>query len=204
MYKVFFKDRIVFFSNDFPDSLKSSEGLYYKYDTRKALKKVIKAYFDLDSVKELHLIHDDLEELWKVFKSVFKIIKAGGGLVMNEKGEVLFIKRNGLWDLPKGKAEKDETIKNTALREVKEECGMNKIKLKSHITSSYHIYILNKKRILKKTEWYEMYSSSKENLCPQTSENITDVIWIKPDEISYITGNTYSSITEVLKKAKLI
>ncbi len=204
MYKVFFKDRIVYFSNNFPESFKSAEGLYYKYDTRKALKKVVKAYFDLDSVKELHLIHDDIEELWKAFKSAFKIIKAGGGLVRNEKGEILFIKRNGLWDLPKGKTEKAETIKNTALREVKEECGMDKIKLKSHITSSYHTYILNDKRILKKTEWYEMYSSSKENLSPQTSENITDVLWVKADEISYITGNVYSSIMDVLKEAKLI
>ena len=204
MYKVFFKDRIVFFSNDLQKTIHEGEGLFYKYESKKALKKVVKAYFKLDSVKELHLIHDDLEELWSDFKSCFKLIKAGGGLVKNEKGEFLFIKRDGLWDLPKGKAEKNEAIDETAIREVKEECGIVNLDMKKHITTSYHTYILKDKRILKQTEWYEMFSLSSEKLCPQTIENITDVIWTKPEDVSYITGNTYSSIIEVLKKAKLV
>ncbi len=145
-----------------------------------------------------------MDELWSNFKSGFKLIKAGGGLVRNEKGEILFIKRDGLWDLPKGKAEKKESIDTTAMREVKEECGINKLELKSHITTSYHTYILKGKRILKQTEWYEMLSTSSEKLCPQSAENITDVIWIKPEDVSYVTGNTYSSIIEVLKKSELL
>jgi len=40
------------------------------------------------------------------------------------KNEILFIFRNGKWDLPKGKAEAKETINQTAIREVEEETGI--------------------------------------------------------------------------------
>ena len=47
------------------------------------------------------------------------VVFAGGGLVFNAKKEILFIRRNGKWDLPKGKVEKDETYQAAALRETK-------------------------------------------------------------------------------------
>jgi hypothetical protein len=34
-----------------------------------------------------------------------RIIQAGGGLVLNEQNELLFIFRRGSWDLPKGKVD---------------------------------------------------------------------------------------------------
>jgi 8-oxo-dGTP pyrophosphatase MutT (NUDIX family) len=52
------------------------------------------------------------------------IIKAGGGIVVNEQNEVLLIYRRGKWDLPKGKLDDGETIEECALREVKEETGL--------------------------------------------------------------------------------
>ncbi len=42
-------------------------------------------------------------------------ISAAGGLVQNPSGEVLFIKRKGKWDLPKGKPEKKEDNRTTAM-----------------------------------------------------------------------------------------
>mgnify|MGYP000625090747 CR=1 FL=1 len=56
-------------------------------------------------------------------------IKAAGGLVVNEDGEVLLIKRRGLWDLPKGKVEEGEFMRLAAVREVKEETGIDKVKI---------------------------------------------------------------------------
>ena len=53
--------------------------------------------------------------------SVF--IQAGGGLVENEKGEILFMFRKGKWDLPKGKLDPGESYESCALREVQEETG---------------------------------------------------------------------------------
>ena len=52
------------------------------------------------------------------------LIEAAGGLVINRKGEYLFIYRNDKWDLPKGKLEKGERKRQGAVREVEEECGI--------------------------------------------------------------------------------
>jgi len=45
------------------------------------------------------------------FKGLYKIIEAAGGVVFNEKNEILMIFRLGYWDLPKGKIDKGETAK---------------------------------------------------------------------------------------------
>jgi len=47
-----------------------------------------------------------------------------GGKVYNSEHKILFIKRNGYWDLPKGKTEKGESIEETSVREVEEETGV--------------------------------------------------------------------------------
>ena len=49
---------------------------------------------------------------------MFNIIKAGGGVVNNNKNQILFIYRLKRWDLPKGKLDKGETIRECAEREV--------------------------------------------------------------------------------------
>jgi hypothetical protein len=42
-------------------------------------------------------------KIMKTLKAKIPVCKAGGGFVHNKKkGEVLFIFRNGKWDLPKG------------------------------------------------------------------------------------------------------
>jgi len=47
------------------------------------------------------LFDEDLDMMWKEFGKHFKIIEAAGGIVENETGEILFILRNGIWDLPR-------------------------------------------------------------------------------------------------------
>jgi len=54
------------------------------------------------------------------------------GVVFNSKNEVLLIRRSkddptnsGKYDLPGGTIEKDETVKETVSREVKEETGID-------------------------------------------------------------------------------
>ena len=58
-----------------------------------------------------------------------KTIIAAGGLVLNEKNELLMIFRRGFWDLPKGKVDEGETLEQCAVREVKEETGLQNIRL---------------------------------------------------------------------------
>src|SRR5438046_1555734 len=66
------------------------------------------------------LINKDFEKLKKVFFKQFVLVQTGGGLVINEKDEVLMIFRRGKWDLPKGKIDQGESIEQCAVREVKE------------------------------------------------------------------------------------
>ena len=68
----------------------------------------------------------DFKEMKRHFFSFFKVIEAAGGVVMNEKNDILVIFRSGKWDLPKGKIDKNESIRSAALREVMEETGERK------------------------------------------------------------------------------
>lgn len=143
--------------------------------------------------------HEDLNKLKKAFWKHFTIIQAGGGLVENEKGEWLLIFRRGKWDLPKGKLDDGETIEQCAVREVQEETGLQTVKLKDKITITYHTYDEYGKHILKESHWYKMKASSKENIVPQTTEDILEINWAKKDQLEKYLQNTYPSIAEVLK-----
>src|SRR4249919_1544763 len=92
------------------------------------------------------------------------IIKAGGGLVKNEKKEILFMFRRGKWDLPKGKLDPGESIEECAVREVVEETGLKKVELKHFLVTTYHTYTENGKHILKESHWYNMLSDSKQKM----------------------------------------
>ena len=72
-----------------------------------------------------------------------KKIIAGGGLVLNEKNELLMIFRRGKWDLPKGKLDDDESIEQCAMREVKEETGIANLALVKFIGITNHEYFDN-------------------------------------------------------------
>ena len=151
----------------------------------------------LENGKESGVIFmsEEVKESWKNFVSRYIVIVAAGGLVKNDKDQYLFIFRLGKWDLPKGKAEYDETPEMTALREVEEECGLKNLKIEKELTKTFHTYREKGKSILKKTHWFEMSIGGEQNLIPQTEEGITEVKWISSDKIkSEVLGNTYASI----------
>lgn len=139
----------------------------------------------------------------KKLQRVNHLVEAAGGLVQNQKGEYLFIYRNGKWDLPKGKIEKKEKTKVAAVREIEEECGI-KVKLGQKICKTYHTYIWKGKFTLKKTHWFAMDYKGNQKLVPQLEEGITDVRWFKTKYINDILGNTFPSIIDVLEKSDLI
>lgn len=203
MYKVFFKDRTVFFTSDLSSALKKYNGLFFNYGSLDALSSVVKAFLYLEVVKELYLIHPDTDKMWKDFTKLFKFVKASGGLVKNKSGEVLIIKRSGLWDLPKGKLDKNEAFEKAALREVTEECGIQELEIENELTTTFHTYMLDGVSVLKETRWYSMIYKGNDKPKPQLAENITNALWVQPDEISYISGNTYASILDVFRKADL-
>ena len=145
------------------------------------------------------LWNPDLDKLKKAFFKHFTIIEAAGGIVQNEKKEILFIYRLEKWDLPKGKLEKGEKLDECAVREVEEETGATNIKLKKKAGETYHTYEAYGKYFLKISHWYFMSCAGKQNLVPQTIENITEIKWIAPKNLQDVFLNTYPSIKDILR-----
>ncbi|MDZ4667805.1 MAG: NUDIX domain-containing protein [bacterium] len=150
----------------------------------------------------IQLICANPTEVMQELKSHFTVIHAGGGIVYNEVGQLLMMKRLGKWDLPKGKIDPGETVEEGALREVEEECGINKLKIRSFFQNSYHTYKLQGHRFLKLTHWYLMDSTFEGVLVPQLEESITEVKWINLAEVNLETLDTYESIRSILKVVK--
>ncbi len=198
-YKIYFHDRLIVLRDSVPENPEQKYGLFYKYNGRKQLYRTIREFEKNKSISSLLLVDSNLKKLWKQFKGYFKYIKAGGGFVQNELGEFLAIKRRGIWDLPKGKRSKKESLKETALREVSEESGLHSLEIVSYLHTTYHAYPLKRKTALKKTKWYIMRSSSDETLVPEKRENITKVKWVTPDKGEKIIRETFPSVAEVIR-----
>jgi 8-oxo-dGTP pyrophosphatase MutT (NUDIX family) len=135
----------------------------------------------------------------ELLKTEFKFIVAAGGVVADEKGNILFIERLGLWDLPKGKVEQEESNETAAVREIMEETGLTLLLQQEFLCSTFHIYWLKNKFILKESVWYSFQSSDNCLLMPQQEENITKAEWINPADIGRVLSNTYPSIIDVIE-----
>jgi 8-oxo-dGTP pyrophosphatase MutT (NUDIX family) len=202
--KIYFDDRPLFLCDEINEEINK----YIHHDDA-----VFMDEFSAPSINsiihEMHLqkihagvfFYNDLEKLKKAFWKKFIIIKAGGGLVKNEKDELLFIYRRGKWDLPKGKLDKGETIEQCAVREVEEETGLKYVKLISLLTTTYHTYNENGKHFLKESHWFNMQTKSGQALIPQLEEQITKLQWVTEKRISSLLNNTYPSIVDVIQEA---
>jgi ADP-ribose pyrophosphatase YjhB (NUDIX family) len=198
MTRIYFEDRYISIAG--PDELDEihSYTLVFHYSGRKELLNLIKLFEHSGNILSMLVWYENQNALWKALRSCFRIIKAGGGLVINEKAEYLFIKRRGSWDLPKGKLEKFENYEKCAVREVSEECDLMNPTLGKRITATYHTYRLKDKLILKKTVWFEMHISNDENPRPQASEDITEIRWFEKKNWTEVEKNTFASIRELL------
>lgn len=141
---------------------------------------------------------DNFKDAVEHIKAEYTFIEAGGGMV-EKNGNILMIFRMKKWDLPKGKKDNKEKIKNTAVREVEEECNI-KVKLKGKVCNTYHTYKRNGKNILKKTSWYRMSCIDDSKMKPEVKEQIEEVRWMTPGEIKSALYNSYPSIRQVFRK----
>lgn len=204
MYKVFFQDRIVFLCEKAPDLKAGPEQEFSAYRNQADLRKLLEKFSHDEQIHELHIFHPDQKELSEAFASCFKPVSAGGGVVFNREGEFLVIKRNGIWDLPKGKMEEGEDFETTALREVEEETGLTALECTGLLLSTFHTYPLKGKIILKETQWFEMQWKGKGSPVLQAEEGITDYRWVRPGKSGFIRKNTYASILDVLRLKSLL
>ncbi len=171
------------------DALPDSIDSLLKIMTEKKLKKTYSVTFTLKNKKEVI----------KYLKEKFKVIKAAGGIVQNKDNKILFIYRLGKWDLPKGKKDKGEKIKDCAVREVEEETN-TKVKIIKKNCTTWHTYTRYKKFILKKTVWYKMKCIDDSKMKGQKKEKIEKVRWMENKIINEILINSYKSLSYVVKK----
>lgn len=149
---------------------------------------------------KLYVPTNNVEDTFNNLCTKLTSIQAGGGLVTNCRNEYLLIFRHGVWDLPKGKQESGEEIRQAALREVEEECGVHDLEIKEHICDTYHTYMLNDNFMLKCTHWYKMeYHGNGFDTLPQMEENIEKAVWIKKEDLPKYLKDTYPSIKEVFR-----
>ena len=140
----------------------------------------------------------DYEVIKEYLKQKFKVVKAAGGLV-RKKDKFLMIYRLKKWDLPKGKKEKNENYKQTAVREVEEECNI-RVKLGAKICTTWHTYTMNKRAMLKKTKWYVMDSLDDSRMKPAIEEDIEEARWMSPKEVYHALEHSYKSIRHVIEQ----
>src|SRR4051794_34789071 len=133
-----------------------------------------------------------------------KKIIAAGGLVSNEKNELLMMFRRGKWDLPKGKVDEGEKLETAAVGEIEEEKGIKNVSLDKLVGITNHEYFekhLNED-VIKETHWFVMHAGSKTKLIPQTEEDIEKIIWADDRELKECLKNTYSNIKQIIEKFK--
>lgn len=138
------------------------------------------------------------------FCSRYTEIAAGGGVIRNSEGKYLLILRHGIWDLPKGKQEPEESIEQCALREVEEETGLGNIRLGKLICITHHTYKVFGQSCLKHTWWYDMEYAGDDSAIPQEEEDIREVKWAGKEELQSLLTGTYPSLLEVFTAAGLL
>jgi len=189
MYKVFVNDKPLFLTNQIFKETDFQLFLLESVD----FKQLIVKYFQ-NKIQKAYLYHPDEKEIMKVLKTKIPVNKAGGGLVYNKNGDVLFIFRNGKWDLPKGGTDKGEAIEDTAMREVEEETGVNGLSISKKLQKTYHIFKRNGVYKLKITHWFEMQSTYEGIPIGQAEEGIEKVEWKNPEQIKEALKNSYENI----------
>ncbi|MCD0455428.1 NUDIX domain-containing protein [Chryseobacterium sp. LC2016-27] len=196
MYKVFVNEKKLLISKN-PENLE--KVLNYESFT------TLEIALDLlqnTSTSELNVYGEKIDEIWKEFKKLFRIIEAAGGIVNKPNGDILFIRRLGKWDLPKGKMEKGESREESAIREIEEETNLQNVELRDFINTTYHIYIeRNGDRVLKHTHWFEMFFDGEDTSKPQLEEGITEVAWKNTTQIeNEVFPNTFQNIKLIINE----
>ena len=193
MLQIFYKEKPIIISDNISDL---KESLVIDLELIKNIGVV--ELLNKKKVKSIGVLSKNKKSVLTALKKKYPEIIAAGGKVINQNSEILFIYRNKKWDLPKGKAEKNENISQTALREVIEETGVKNLTIVKPIEKTYHIFKKGSRHYLKSTYWFEMTSDYNGKFKPQKKEGISRVEWIDKETIGSILPKSYANIRLLL------
>lgn len=198
MYEVYMLNRPVLFIEKWTGS--DSSFVIHEPDN-KGLKDLAQMLRMHPHIVQIELISDDLEALWMRYCLMYREVLAAGCVVENNTNDILWIERNGKWDLPKGKVEKFESIEEAAIREVQEETGITGLSIASDLGKTYHTYDENGTPVLKTTFWFHArHDGGKTTGTPQSEEGITSVQWHQQPTENRILERAYPSLINLVQK----
>ena len=203
MHKIYFEKRCIIICLPDDQALADPNAILFNIGSSTDVHGLVEMVELSESLHRVYIPTDDVEGTYKMICAEFLEVNAGGGLVSNRRGDYLLISRNGLWDLPKGHQDPGEEISVTALREVQEETGIDQLQLRDLICITDHCYKRNGIWHLKHTWWYDMLYTDPTDLTPQTEEDIAKAAWVAKSSLPPFLTNTYPSILEVFREAKV-
>ena len=123
---------------------------------------------------------------------------SAGGVVIFGNTILLLRKFNGDWVLPKGRVEKNENIRETAIREVMEESGV-RAEIIRYIGMVHYTYrnIKGNETIFKTVHWYLMKAHSMESV-PLKKEGFIEATFVHKDRVKDLVK--YNDERKILMK----
>lgn len=195
MYKVFYNDKAILLAEKAEDIPRNYQEKPVR--NQQELFVYLDGYFRIPA-SDVAIVGYNVSAMMADFTSYFKLITAAGGLVKSNDDKYLFIKRWGIWDLPKGKVEKNESLERAAIREVEEETNVVGLMVQKRLEDTFHIYRLDETMCLKQTAWFFMLTSGCQKLKPQMNEEITDVAWLDKEKSKRALSESYRSLKETM------
>ena len=128
--------------------------------------------------------------------------KSAGGIVYYDAGGdgpvyLLMSNRKGYWEFPKGHVDPGETEEEAAIREVREETGLNDVKIVSGFKVKIkYTYSKDGKKYPKEVVFFLMKAEPKR---VEVSEEHTGYVWLKYEDA--IKKISYDNARKVLEKA---
>ena len=188
--RIWFAMRELLFAQQAP------EGYYTIEFTSKEDVSRAKVVTFLENYNSVVVLSPEPQVAFEAFAEQMEWVEAAGGVVENEQGEVVMIRRNERWDLPKGHRELGESFAECAAREAEEETGVKVSEVGELLATTLHAYNIYGHWELKHTAWYAMCGNSSE-LLPQREEGIVQALWVARDEIAERIKNSFPTIKEV-------
>lgn len=203
MHKIYIEKRCIIICPPDEQALSDPNAVMFSLGTGTDIHSLVSMFEASPTINRIYIPTEDTESTYRDICKEFKEVNAGGGLVSNRRGDYLLINRNEMWDLPKGHQDPGEDIEVTALREVQEETGIDELVLRNLICITDHCYKRDGIWHLKHTWWYDMLYTHPTDLTPQRDEDISKAAWVAKSSLPPFLTNTYPSIIEVFREAKV-